>query len=369
MELYVFDLNLNHLGLIDNYIELKVENHYTKMGQLSLRTDASKNNIELLQKNRILVKKNDLTRGYLINTREYEDENSAVLQVIAPSLNSLLNRRIVKGQQVYTDNLERSIKKFVYYNAISTTANRIIPNLDVDYDYKCDLGNGTETAASGVHLDDLSYELCNKYDCSWDLVIDLTNKKYIYTTWKGTDRSAEQTINPHVIFSKSFDNVIRQHYVESDSNFKTTAIVAGEGEGVARKYVDVNDNLSGFDRFETFVDARDLQSTYTDENDTEVTLTTQQYEDLLVERGKQKLAEFQKITTFESEVDLFSNHVYGTDYFLGDKVSIRNDDLNIIMHTRIISATETYNRSGTTLEINFGTNIPTFLDKVKRAVK
>ncbi|WP_019243640.1 MULTISPECIES: siphovirus ReqiPepy6 Gp37-like family protein [Bacillus] len=368
MELYVFDMELNHLGMIDEFIQVESELHYTKMSYLYLSVEGNKENIDLLQKGRILVKSNDLSRGYVIPRREYEDEQSSILQIIAPSFNVLLHRRIVLGQQVYTDNLEYVIKKFIYYNAINTTQNRKIPHLDVDFEYKCDLEDGTESAAN-VHLDDLSYDLCNKYDCSWDIFIDLENKKFVYTTWKGTDRSAEQSENPHIIFSKDSDNVLKQNYVEDDSDYRTTAIVEGEEEGLTRRTVIVNDELSGFDRIEMFVDANSVKKTYKNENDQEVTLTDTEYNSLLKAEGEKALSEYQKITTFESDVDLYSNNIFGVDYFLGDKVSIRNDDLDIILHTRIVSVIETVNKSGTSLKVNFGSNVPNLIDKIKRAVK
>ena len=57
------------------------------------------------------------------------------------------------------------------------------------------------------------------------------------------------------------------------------------------------------------------------------------------------------------------------DYKLGDKVSVINKDLGLTMHTRIVSCIETYQRKGNSLQIDFGDNIPSFIDKVKRAVK
>lgn len=364
----MFDLELNRLGLIDDFTELNIECHYTKMSQLFLVLDGQDENIELLQKGRIIAKSNDLEHGYLILTREYADENSNRIQIIAPSLNILLNRRIVLGQQSFTGNIEDVIKSFVLVNAVSpSNPSRIIPNLYISTNQG--IQGTTAEADSNKPLDSFLYEVCNKHDISWDILMDVVNKKFIFHTWQGTNRSAQQSTNPHVIFSKDRENVLTQDYVESDSDYKNVAIVAGEGEGTARTYVTVNDEISGFERLETFVDARDLQSTYRDENNQEVTLTTTEYQEILTERGKNKLTEYQRIITFESEVDLYSNGVYGVDYFLGDKVSVKNDELGIILHTRIISANEKTTREGTTLQVSFGSNVPNLIDKIKRSVK
>lgn len=368
MELYVFDLNFNRLGIIDDFESVKIERYYTKMGQLTMTIDGSKDNIDLLQKGRILAKTDDLQHGYLILTREYLDEQSSQLEIIAPSLNILLRRRLIIGQQSFTGTIENVLKSFVAVNAVTpANPNRIIPGLTISTNHGINI-TATEVD-SNVLLDEFLYEVCNKHDLSWNVLLDVYNKRFIFDVWLGTDRSAEQQVNPHVIFSKDRENVLKQNYTESESDYKNVAIVAGEGEGTERTYVTINDNLTGFNRIELFVDARDLQSTYQGENDVEITLTPLEYKELLNERGKSKLTEYPKVVTFESDIDLYSNEVYGEDYFMGDKVSIKNDDLSLIMHTRIVSAVESTTQTGTSLQVDFGSNIPTLLDKLKRAVK
>ncbi|QOY37039.1 siphovirus ReqiPepy6 Gp37-like family protein [Anaerobacillus isosaccharinicus] len=368
MELYVFDRNLNRLGMIDDFIQLKVEPHYRKMGQLNMIVDGEKDNLDLLQKGRILAKADDLQHGYLILTRDYLDEKSSELVIIAPSINTLLSRRLLYGQQSFSGQIENVMKSFVLVNAVNPiNPNRKIPNLFISNNTNISIN--TEEGGTGKQLDEFLYGVANKHDVSWSILMDVQNKRFIFDVWQGTDRSAEQSINPRVIFSKDRENVLRQNYIESDSDYKNVALVAGEGEGADRTYITVNDEVSGWDRVELFVDARDLQSTYRSEDGEEIAMPIGEYQELVKQRGKSKLAEHPRIVTFESDIDLYANGVYGQDYFLGDKVSVVNEDLGIIMHTRITSAIEITDRQGTSLQVGFGSNIPTLLDKLKRAVK
>lgn len=367
MELYVFDMNLNRLGIIDDFVQVNIERNYTKMSQLSMVVDGDKEIIDLLKKGRIVAKVDDVQRGYLILTRQYIDERSSQLEVIAPSLNILLNRRLVLGQQSFRGAIEDVLKSFVAVNAVAPeNPKRIIPNLQISTNRG--IAGTAKESGSNDPLDEFLYSTCNKYNLSWDVLLDVHNKKFVFDVWKGVDRSVEQMANPHVIFSKDRENVLRQDYVESDSDYKNVAVVAGEGEGAARAVITVNDEISGLDRHEIFIDARDLQSTY-QEDEEEITIPPAEYKEMLKERGKSKLVEYPKIVTLESEVDLFSNGEYGIDYNLGDIVSVKNDDLNLIMHTRIVSATETTTKAGESLKISFGSNIPTLLDKIQRTVK
>ena len=66
---------------------------------------------------------------------------------------------------------------------------------------------------------------------------------------------------------------------------------------------------------------------------------------------------------------MYSQFIYGTDYGLGDKVSVRNDEINKVLHTRVIGATLTTNNKGTQLKINFGSTIPDPLDAIARRVR
>lgn len=368
MELEVFDLALNNIGLVDVYEEIKFEINYEKRSELSFIVDASVENIELLKEDVILTKANDLERGYIIKHFEFLDDNSSRLLIEAPSVNVILNDRLILGQQSHSGNIEDVMKAFVNANAVNpANPNRVIPNLVIGENTGIDIEVNETTI--GVPLDEYQYELSNKYDISWDLLLDHENKKYVFTTWQGVDRTTEQDVNHHVVFSKELENIITQQYVTNNRHHKTTAVVAGEGDDTERVYVTVNDELSGYDRKEIFVDARSLQSKYKDENDNEVTLTPEEYKSALEEQGENTLTEYKPIRTFESEVDMYSQFEYGVDYFCGDKVTIENEDVGIIMHTRVVSAIEIYDKTKDDLKLDFGSSIPTLIDSIKRMVK
>jgi hypothetical protein len=365
MEFYVFDLNFNRFGIVDNFKEVQITKSYDSLGQLTMTIEGTKEIVDLLQTDRILVKTTELSKGYIIKTREYLDEKSSELQIIAPSLNVILNDRLVLGQQEFSGTIEAVMKSFVAVNCINpTNSNRKIPNLVLSENRGINII--TTEGTKNEPLCDYLYELCKKHDVSFDVLLDHTNKKFVFDVWQGTNRSTEQDLNPHIIFAKEFENVIKQDYTESIGDLKTTAVVLGEETDTGQTIVTVNDDKTGFDRKEILVESTDVRKTYRDENGNEITLTDSEYRVLLEEAGKNTLSEYQPIRTFESEADPLSNFVYGVDYFIGDKVSVRNDELGIILHTRIIKAVEKEDKNGESIELNFGNNIPSFIEKIKR---
>ncbi|WP_170211398.1 siphovirus ReqiPepy6 Gp37-like family protein [Robertmurraya siralis] len=368
MEFYIFDLNLERKGIVDDFIEVELNSKYDDLGKLHLIVDGTKENVELLQVDRIITKATDITKGYIIKTRDYRDNQSTELEIIAPSINKILNDRLVLGQQEYTGTIENVMKSFVNANAVNpANPNRIIPNLEISENR----GIPFEVKEGTVNkpLCDYLYEIAKKNDVSFDILLDHTNKKFVFDVWQGEDRSALQSENPHVIFSKEFENVLTQNYVDDINGYKSTAIVLGEEiEGQTQEIVTVNDDNVGFERKEILVESTNLKRTYRDENGVERTQTEEEYRKLLEENGRNTLAEYQPTKTLESNVDPLSNFIYGVDYFMGDKVSVRDDDLGIILHTRIISVVEKGDKQGNKLQVNFGSNIPDLLTRIKKVV-
>lgn len=368
IELNIFDLNINRVGEISEYKSLKIERNYTKVSQLILRVAGSKEMASLLAHNNIITTVDNVNYGYIIEHFDYVDEGGSEIEIIAYSLNYMLSWRIIEKQQRYAGNVEDIIKSFINVNAINpTNVNRIIPNLRLAINSGINITD--ESTKTGGEVVEHCFSICNKHEMTLDVLLNHEDKKFDVYTWQGANRSTQQTVNPHVIFSKEFDNVLKQNYVHGLTDYKTTAIIAGEGEGIERQQVIANDELAGFNRRELYVDARDLQSQYTTEGGNEVTMNPSEYVTALKNRGIEKLAEYDAIETFESEIDMYSQFVYGSDYGLGDVVSVRNDELNKIMHPRITSAILTVDESKVKeLKVAFGSNIPTLVEKIKKKV-
>ena len=159
-------------------------------------------------------------------------------------------------------------------------------------------------------------------------------------------------------------------YNRDVSSFKNFAYVAGEGEGSARTVVTVDMRTSSEEeRRELYVDARDLQSTYTDDDGNERTYSASQYKQMLRQRGLEKLAEYEVLEVVNSDVDPNANLVYGVDFDLGDLCTYRYTDVNIECTKRITEIQEVFEGSKHTLSVVFGAEGTTSITKlIKREV-
>ncbi len=149
--------------------------------------------------------------------------------------------------------------------------------------------------------------ICQAYGLGERWTLDADNKCFVLDTYAGTDRTQGNTAdNPPCIFAAKYRNLADYEYDWDGSGRQTTAIVAGQGEGADREIITVGGTVSGVDRCEVFVDARDVAR-----GDTA----------LLTERGTAAIIDAaESIITEESQN---GNLVFGTDYDLGDVVTVR----------------------------------------------
>jgi len=165
-----------------------------------------------------------------------------------------------------------------------------------------------------------------------------------------------------------------QSFFDSDIGYANVAYVAGQGEGEERRIVVVGD-AGGLDRFELFVDARDIAEEDEEGNprpEEEIIADLEQ-------RGREKLAEHARELSFEAQimtpVSGIGNQerqvgpfVYEQDWFLGDIVTVQNKDWGVTMNVRITEVREIYEPTGFKLEAVFGNSVPTFIEILKQTL-
>lgn len=366
LELNIFDLSLDRVGTIDSFAKISIERNYYARSVMLLTVDASDTNVELLNLNNIITTTTNINYGYIIRRFLHDDEGGATITIAAYSLNHLLDWRTIVRQERRSGNVEDVLKAFIANHCITPVdKKRIVPRLTLGQN--SGIAKNVETTVTGKNLEVFAFDFCQTHEITVDILINHDKKMLEVYTWQGKNLS-EGVAENSVKFSEEFENVVNIHYLHDLTEERTTAYIAGEGEGAARQVVALRTDVEGLTRRELFVDARDLQTEETTDNRTKV-LTPEEYKKALENRGEEKLAECKIIETFEGEV-VDTQFVYGVDYSLGDVVSFRSDKLNRILHTRVTSTTLTIDDAGKQMiVVSFGDKIPDILDKIKKAVK
>lgn len=184
---------------------------------------------------------------------------------------------------------------------------------------------------------------------------DYKEKQFVFEVYEGKDHSENQTGNKRVIFSEVYRNINKATFTTNDQNYKTHAIVFGDGEGTARTVMEatIDPTATGWERREIMVDARDIKRDG---------LTEAQYKAALVQRGTEKLAEYGIVECLEAVTLPNVNFTYKTDYDLGDIVTVNKKAWGIKMDKRITEVQEIYENGGLSIVPTFGDPLPDTVD-------
>lgn len=369
MELYVLDTDFKVLGVVDNYECLVWQRNYYKPSSFSMQIIPTFEQFELLKKGNILLKIDDIKEAMYIDHRELEenDESVEVLVVSGYSLTQWLDRRITLYKELEKGNAETVMRNYVNRHCINPEeANRRIDNLILGTNNN--LGNEIDYMSHYEPLLQEIEDIATVNELGYRIDLDLETKKYAFEVYKGLDRTVNQEVNSKAIFSTEFENVSNQKYIDSDNNYRNMVLVAGAGEDANRKTLTLGSSNKGLDRYELFVDARDISDTK-QQGENEVSIPIEEYNKLLKVRGKEKLSECTKVETFDCTLINVNSLIYRVDFDLGDKVSIINKKWGLMLNERIVSITETYDEEGLNIDIEIGNNIPTLIDKIKQKVR
>lgn len=370
MDIHVFDKKFNRLGLIDVYESLIWRRNHYKSGNFELHGYLPQSDVDalalihLLRKDNILWKEDSPDEAAYINDIVLDDQEQEKIIVSGYFIDNIISERIVWGLQTANGPIESVMKHYVNKNAVSPdNPKRIIPGLVLSANRGITIQ--ASTANSYGNLSELMEELAITHDVGWRVLFDLENKDFLFDVYEGKDLTVNQDINPQAIFSLEYENVTNQTFTDSENGHKNMALVAGQGEGADRKIALINNDKLGFNRKELYVDARDLSQ----EKEDGTSISDEEYETMLIGRGETQLAELKPIKTFESGISVLSNLIYKQDFDLGDKVTVQNNRWGIILNTRITSVEEVYEGNKFEVLINFGSNIPTLIDRIKQKMR
>lgn len=330
MEPMILDTTLTPVAIIDTYISFRWTDKYQEAGDFELVVAANLDAMSYLKRGNYFYLEEAQWKGPrniclgviedIALKTDVEDGNT--LTITGRDLKSFLDRRIIWGQLSTHGGIEGVLANIVnisYTNPADT--NRALAAFKF-------ISNNDPYVRS-VKIDETQYTGDDLYSIFTGIVDDTTVGFSVTavpsnSTWEcllsaGRDMTDPARSPVPMIFSPDFDNLLDTNYSESDSSLKNVAYVGGEGEGSARKYARVG-QVVGLNRRELFVDARDITTKVQGQAD----LTSTQYILALGARGHQKLNEHRLITAFDGAVDAH-NLTYGTDYQLGDVVSIQNE--------------------------------------------
>lgn len=350
--------DFEEIGIVENSESVVWKKRFTQPGEFEIYTIASDEYVDLLQIGRYIVRHDDDMVGIIekINM-QIDDDGHDMLLVSGRCGKAIFARRIIYPQCTFSGTVWNRMYWMLYNHAVSPSdTRRVIPNTAISDVVDGVAGPKAETQHTGTNLMTAVCDLTASNNLGWKVAV--IDGKFTAVLIGGVDRTVDQTDREPVIFADDYDNLISSAYSKDISSYANVASIAGEGEGSARVWTGVDatgkasGTYSGLDRYEMFVDARDLQKKSTDaKTGKEITLTDAQYTAQLQARGLEKLSEAANTETFEGDVD-FGAYTYRTDYDVGDLVTVR-DKHGITANARITAVEEIEDGDGYTVTPTF----------------
>lgn len=343
-----FDRDLKFLSEMDAYIGLEFVSRWVRYGTFKIFVYGI---TSAMKKGNYIMLNNDTKKTGVIKRIRNSDDAGACAEISGFTLLHILTQRLTYPPVGYAYHsfhapAEDIICALVIANAVdAANPRRNLPYLEV----KSSKGRG-DIVYYQTRYDNLSesiQKLCEASGLGASISLDPERKKLTFEVHEGIDRSSNQTDRPPMIFNVDYDNVTNREYISDMSEYKNCAVTAGQGEGADRKITVVGDENAGLDRYELFVDARDL------EDDSQ-----------LPDRGKSKLAEYACADSYSSNVD---DSQYQTKWNLGDIVVAIDEEYGVFMNERIVEVTESFDENGYAVSPTFGTIQKTIIEKVQDA--
>lgn len=321
MDITVLDKKFVEFAILDVYISSIWTDRFNECGDFELYLPASAEIFDIIKRDYYLrCEKSDRMMIIEDIKVETDSEDGDKVVVTGRSLESILDRRVVWSQTTLSGNLQNGIKQLLTENVINPSKEeRKIQNFIFQESTDKAITDLTfEAQYTGDVLYDVIKSICSESQIGFKITMNDSNQ-FVFSLYAGKDHTYDQTTLPYVIFSPGYENLTSANYHESSTDMKNVTLIGGEGEGADRKYAAVG-NVSGLDRRELFTDARDISSnTGGDEP-----ISNEEYTNLLIQRGNEKLAECKEVVEFEGEADTSVMFKYGVDFFMGDLVQIED---------------------------------------------
>lgn len=347
MELLVFDNSGFPAGVIDSFEYLRWTRRYSACGDFELRAIASQENLEILKMGYILCKSDDEEAGYIEYVELTMEEQQEFILVLGRFATSILTRRIVWGTENLRGDISEAVKQLLTNHFLAPSDNKRTVSR---YDYSAPvLDVDINTQVSYRNLMTVIEALCEPADIGFKTVFNRKARRFSFMLYRGELSQA--------VFSKDYENLNAQTYIQSLLDYANVALIGGEGDGPDREMAAVGGD-SGEARREIFVDAKDLRKD----------AFGKEYPAALKQRGQIKLAEHEAVLAFDAAINPHGNMKYKKDFDLGQLVRVASLKWGVILTTRITEIEENYDRDGVTLQVVFGRGLLTLNQKLKGGI-
>lgn len=339
-----FNKDLAFIGEIDNFKSTVYVRRWETFGTFEIHLEEDRP--ELFVEGYYITLNNDAYRSGIIqyyknDSDGYEPKSQKDIVIKGYSLLYLLYWRITvppttnNGYRIWNNKpIEDIMYDLVNENAVNPSdSKRKIPQLVMGTSQH--RGRKLTFQTRLKYLTDDLYTLSRQSGLGVSIKLDAVRQRFVFEVLEGKDCTYGIENPRSYIFSKANNKVNKRTYTYSTVGTKNMAYIGGQGDGDDREIVTLHDELTGLERKEMFVDARDIPEGQTDN---------------LLDRGNTKLEATKEVVSYEFDA---STEDYGTLWDLGDTATFV-DESGFIEDNRITEVREAYESNVLRIDPVFG---------------
>ncbi|MEG1185913.1 MAG: siphovirus ReqiPepy6 Gp37-like family protein [Eubacterium sp.] len=359
MNLMIFDKNRKIIGDAEVFESLMWNELFYSCGNFSIYLSMTEKNINLFKKgNMVFI--GDENIG-IIETVIYElkENGQEHIEIGGRFSESFYRRRInwgrIKESNIEYEKLMRRLVEESCVNPINKA--RKIQGINMgtlkNYTEKSDYQN-----SFGEVLKTLE-EIAGTAKMGFFNRFDPVTRELFFEVRKGTNRTDSQNENKRAIFSRKLNRIAEMTFTESLTEFSNCALIGGSGEDDKRKLTEIGNEKEGLERFEMFVDAREIS----DKDKDEKPMPEETYIGMLKQKGNEKLKENNEVLKLEGKYDL--DGIMPEYIKSGDYVTVHDAKWGVKMDTQIIGIKTIYQKGKKVAkEVTFGNDAMTKIEKI-----
>ena len=311
MSIIILDHTLTQQTIISSFESFDYERNLNKKGRCQLTVNANMRQARIIEVGHILYvleevcfyvqKIEEIAEGCLADYR---------LVITGIELKDVIGSRVTSppsGDECYrytqqsTEHIVRDLidKHFIH----PTDVDKCVPIFRLGNTHN--VGKVRDYSTRFKQLDTQIYELLLEDRLGLKASVDLETKLVSFSVYEGVDRTIGQKDRPPALFSLGMGTLSRANTLWDDTAYRNVGYVGGKGEGEEREIVEVRseDTVTGLDRWEIFIDARNAEST-----------------EEITSHGVTKLQEHRKVFSVDGTANDNGRITYG----LGDWVTIED---------------------------------------------
>lgn len=335
MEFVFYDKAFNPIGVTDEYLSMLWVEKFIGAGKMEFEIPATSKHVKYAADAAWIGHResSNLMRAHY-KTRKFDVDNGNVITITGPSLEHVLNHRVLLTIHRFKMPLENSIRAILDINFVNPSdKNRLMTEMSPRRTFTSSRAKTYTVNASRKYVSayDVIMEFCQAANVGVKIgFAESVVGKFDFDLYDGRDLTGVDQYGNYVEFSPRMENIDKTEYLWSDAyRINAPFVYSKYGDNDITMYSGTGE--IGLNRIEMAFDGSSIPTKNADNTE----LTYNEYHNELYQYG---LSEYWKRYTYEefsSEINPYQSYRIGKDFFLGDTVKI-SDGLGYEEKSRVV---------------------------------